>query len=222
MSLFIFKDNCLKFMGSKFFVPNAEFTTMGCYGEKADPIGKPGKLEVKDHLPVAKISSKIKVLPPILLDSASSSRGDFTSQVSGSLKVVNFSGSLGATYDGMSAQKLKLVQLFMEENDVKDAANNSPKALDNLDAYGGDARIVYCLFVIGEASWTDSFTAGSSFSASADAAGIIAIKASGGGSVSGKNTLVLSPGMPLAYGMLKLDWKDKKIKNTHVDEVGMY
>jgi hypothetical protein len=221
MSLFVFKDNYLKFMGSKYFVPNAQLMTMCSYGEKADPIGKPGKLEPKDHLPAPKFDGKVKVLPPILLDSANSSRADFTSQVSAALKVINFSGSLGATYDGLSKQTLKLVQVFMEENDVKVAANSSPKALDNLDGYGGDARIVWSLFIVAEASWSESFTAGTSFTASADAAGIVSVKAAGGGVVGSKSTLVLSPGTCLAYGLLKLDWKDGKISNTHVDEVGM-
>ncbi len=221
MSLFVFKDNYLKFMGSKYFVPNAQLMTMCSYGKKADPIGKPGKLEPKDHLPVPKIDGKIKVLPPILLDSASSSKADFTSQVSASLKVINFSGSLGATYDGLSKQTLKVVQLFMEENDVLKAINASPKARNDLDSYGGDARIVWSLFIVAEASWSDSFAAGSSFSASADAAGIVSIKAAGHGVIASKSTLVLSPGTCLAYGLLKLDWKNGEVNKTTVDEVGM-
>lgn len=220
MSLAVIKDNHITFMGTKYFVANAQTVSIGSYGEKATPVFGQNKLEVKSHIPPPKLDGKIKTLPPVSIDTTQSSKSDFTTAVSGSLKVIGFSGSESAVYDNLASSHLKLVQLFVEEIPMKDAANKSPKVLDNLESFGGDARIAHQLFVIMEAAFASSFTGATSYDVSADALGIVSIKANGGTSVSGKDEITLSAGTGLAYLLLKLDWnKDKtKIEDTSVDE----
>jgi hypothetical protein len=220
MSLAVIKDNHLTFMGTKYFVANAQTVSIGSYGEKATPVFGQNKLEVKSHIPPPKLDGKITTLPPIGIDTTQSSKGDFTTAVSGSLKVIGFSGSESTVYDKLASSQLKLVQLIVEEIAMKEAANNSPKVLDNLEKFGGDARIAHQLFVIMEATFATSFTGATSYAVSADALGVVSIKASGGAAVSGKDEITLSAGTGFAYLLLKLDWnKDRtKIEDTTADE----
>jgi Gasdermin pore forming domain len=223
MSLFVFKDKYLEFFGTKYFVANAPQMTLGSYGDKADSAFTAGKLEPKDHLPAPKLDGKVKAIGPISLDAKSSNKSDFKTAVSGSIKVVGFDGSVGSTYEALVKQELAVVQLIVEENDIRDAINASPKAMANLRDYGGDARVVHSVFVVAEARWAESFSHGSKFSVGANAAGIVSVTASGGGLAAGGSKLTLDPGMVLAYGMLKLDWNKGKtaVDGTRVDEVGM-
>jgi hypothetical protein len=220
MSLAVFKDNHFTLMGTKYFVANAQTVSVGSYGQKATPVFGQNKLEVKDHIPAPKLDGKIKQVAPALLDSVSSKKSDFTSAVGATLKVFGFNGSVSTIYDELAKNHLKFVQFWMEENSIKDAANGSPKVLDDLRLYGGSARIAHQLIVIMEASWATSFTGATNYDFSADAAGIISIQASGGAAVSGKDHITLSAGTGIAYLLLKLDWANGKnsIVNTHVDE----
>lgn len=223
MSLAIIKDNHITVFGTKYFVGNAQTVSIGSYGEKATPLIGQNKLEVKDHIPVPKLDGKIRTVSPIGIDSTKSTKSDFKSAVSASLKVIGFNGSVGTVYDKLVDNQLKLVQLWVEEEDMKEAVNRSPKVLNNLRSYGADARVAHQVFVITEAKLATSFTGGTKFDVSANAAGIISIKAKGGNSVSGKDTITLSPGTCLAYLLLKLNWnKDKsQIEKTRADEWGI-
>ena len=61
MSLVVIKDNHIKFMGTKYFVANAQTISIGSCGEKATPLFGQNKLEVKTHIPVPKLDGKIKI-----------------------------------------------------------------------------------------------------------------------------------------------------------------
>jgi hypothetical protein len=219
MSLAIIKDNHITVFGTKYFTGNAQLVSIGSIGEKATPVFGQNKLEPKDHIPAPKFDGKIRVAGPITLDSSRSKKNDFTAMVSGTLKAVGFTGSVGSMYDALVENRLKLVQLFVEEEDMKDAANRSPQALDHLKDYGGDARIAHQLFVLMEATWASSFTGGTRWNVGVNA-GSLSITAGGGTTVSGKDTITLTPGMGLAYLLLNPDWNKGKtqIEKTHVDE----
>jgi hypothetical protein len=221
MSLAVIKDNHITFMGTRYFTGNGQLTHIGDYGEKATPIFGQNKLEVKAHIPAPKLDGKIKTVPPISIDTTQSSKSNFMTMVSGSLKAIGFSGSESAIYDELAKNHLKLVQLYVEAEAMKKAVNDSPQVLDNLRRYGADARIVHQYFVVVEAELAKSFTGGLNFDVSADAlGGIVSIKASGGTTVSGKDTITLSSGTGLAYLLLKPIWnKDKtKLDDTDADE----
>lgn len=223
MSLVSIKDNHIKFMGTNYFVANAQTVSIGSYGEKATPVFGQNKLEVKARIPAPKLDGKIRIAGPFDIDVAQSSRSDFIKAGGASITVIGFSGSQNDIYEELTRKRLKLVQLFVEEEAMRKAANDSPRALENLDSYGGDARIAHQLFVIMEASFATSFTSGSKSEVSANALGIITITTSGGSTVRGKDTLTLAPGTGLAYLLLKLDWNKGKtrIDKTIVDEWGI-
>jgi hypothetical protein len=214
------KSNHMTFNGTKYFTANAQFVTISSYGEKATPLFGANKLEVKDHLPAPKLDGKVITIPPVELDTANSTKADFTASFSAGFKAIGFAGTAGATYDSLATNHLKLVQLWVQENDMKAAINSSPMHRNNLVADGNDARIAHVVFVVMEASFASSFTSGTNFDVTADAAGIISINATGGAVVAGKSKVTLSAGTVYAYLLLKLDWNNDKtsVTDTDVDE----
>lgn len=220
MSLVEIKDNHVKFMGSNYFVGNAQTVSVGSYGEKAANLIGTNKLEVKARVPAPKLNGDVKAAGPFEIDASRSSKSDFDKAVSGSIKVIGVTVSQNNVYEELTKKHLKFVQLFVDEEKMKKAFNESPNALDNLRNYGGDARIAHQLFVVMEASFASSFTSGSSFEISADAAGILSITAKGGSVVSGKDKITLAPGTGLAYLLLNPNWNKGKtqIESTKVDE----
>lgn len=218
MSLVVIKDNHIKFMGTNYFVANAQTVTIGAYGEKATPIFGQNKLEVAATIPAPKLDGKVRIAGPFEIDVERSSKSDFTKAVGASFKVIGFNGSQSVVYEELTRKRLKLVQLFVLENHMKDAVNASPKVLSNLDRFGKDARIAHQVFVVMEASFATSFTSGTKTDITANAAGIVTVSVSGGTTVEGKDRLVLNPGTVLAYSLLKLDWSKGKIKDVDVDE----
>lgn len=220
MSLITVKDNHVKFFSSNYFVGNAQTVSLGSYGEKATPVFGVNKLEVKARLPAPKLDGKVRVAGPFSLDAKASSKSDFDQAVSGSIKIVGVSVSQSNLYKEMVDQHLKFVQLYVDEVPMKNAFNDSPNALDNLRDYGNDARIAHSLLVIVEASFASSFTAGSAYDISADAAGIVSITSKGSEVVKGKDKITLAPGTCMAYLLLNPDWNKGKsqIESTNVDE----
>jgi hypothetical protein len=211
------KSNHMTLNGTKYFTANAQYVTISSYGEKATPLIGANKLEVQDHLPAPKLSGKVITVPPIELDTANSTKADFTAAFSASFKAIGFTGSAGVIYDNLATNHLKLVQLWVQENDMKAAINSSLMHRNNLAGDGSDARIAHVVFVVMEAAFASSFTAGANFDVTADAAGIVSVEASGGGVVAGKSKVTLSPGTVYAYLLLKLDWNGDKTQVTDVD-----
>lgn len=220
MSLAVIKDNHIKFMGSNYFVGNAQTVSVGSYGEKAANLIGTNKLEVKARVPAPKLEDRVRVYGPVAIDAERSSKSDFNQAVSGSIKVIGITLSQNDVYEKLTQQQLKLVQLYVDEEDMKKAVNDSPRVLDNLRDYGGDARIAHSLLVVMEATFASSFTRGSSYEISADVAGIVSITAKGGAVVKGKDKITLAPGTGLGYLLLDPDWnKGKtKVESTKVDE----
>ena len=219
MSLAVFKESHLTAFGNQYFVANSQVIHIGSYGKKATPIIGQNKLEPKGHILATKLDGKIHVVPPITLDSANSKKSDFTGSVSADLKVFGFSGSVSTVYDELVKTHLKMVELYVEENAMKNAANDSPQVLDNLGGYGSDARIAHRIFVVMEADFATSFTGATSWEVTGSG-GSLSVKASGGSAVAGKDNITLSASTTIAYLLLKLDWENGKsrIKETHVDE----
>ncbi len=214
------KANHMTLNGTQYFTGNAQYVTISSYGEKATPLLGANKLEVQDHLPAPTLKNKVITVPPIELDTANSVKADFTAAFSAGFKAIGFTGSASVIYDNLATNHLKLVQLWVQENDMKAAINGAPMHRNNLAADGNDARIAHVVFVVMEASFATSFTSGTNFDVTADAAGIISINATGGAVVAGKSKVTLSAGTVYAYLLLKLDWNNDKtlVTDTDVDE----
>jgi hypothetical protein len=201
----VVKDNHLSFNGKDYFRGGSEDVYIGAYGEKKKPIFKTNYLEVQDGIPAAKL--KVKEAIEVKIDFSKTSEKDFLANIN---VAVVFKGSPKTAYQDMKSGKLKLVKLVIDNEDIKDAVNHSPKALDNLRAYGNDARIANQVFVVLDASLTKTFTSANSFSITVNQ-GMVKVSAEGGNGASGATTVTVSEGSCFAYGLVELDWdKNKK------------
>lgn len=220
MSLATVKDNHITFLGSRYFVANASTVSLGSLGEKATPIFGQNKLEVKTRVPVPRLANRVQVVPPVELDTKRSTRAEFEAAVSGTVKAVEFEGSKRDMYEALADRHLKFVQLFVMEEEMREAVNASPQARDRLADYGADGRIAHQLFVVMEARFASSFAAARSYSVSANGLGIVSVKAEGEQVVRGQDTVTLSPGTAIAYLLLKPHWNRERsrVDRTTVDE----
>jgi hypothetical protein len=220
MDYAVFKKNHIALAGNRYFVANAEVLRFGSIGEKATPLFGQNKLEPKDHVPPAKLDGRIQTVPPISINSSTTKKDDFMATVSASLAVIGLNVSGGEVYDQMANNKLKLVELFVEEEDMVKAVNDSPKVLEELASYGADARIVCRQLIAVEAKMAEKFTAGPKFKVSVDVAGVVSITAAGDGSGSDSTEIKLGANTCLGYLLLNFGWNDNKtqINNPRIDE----
>lgn len=223
MTRIAFKNRSMEFEGSGYFMDNAQTVSLGSIGTKATPFGSVGKLEVKSNVPVPKLEGKVRLLGPWEWATSVVARSGFLGAVSAGFKAIGFSGSAGAVFDAMAERRLKIVQLFIQEDDMISAVNSAPKARNSLHDYGGDGRVVHTVFVIMDAALAASVTAGTKLDLSAEAGGILSVKASGGAVVSAKSSFTVTPGTVLAYGMLNPDWssREDRFVGSRVDETGV-
>jgi hypothetical protein len=200
----VVKDNHMSFNGKAYFRGGSEDIYLGAYGEKKTPLTKTNYLEVQDGIPAPKL--KVKEAAEISIDFSKTSEKDFLANIN---VAVVFKGSPKTAYNDMKTGKLKLVKLVVDNEDMRDAANHSPKALNNLKSYGKDARIANQIFIVLDASMTKTFTSASSFSVTVNQ-GLVKVSAEGGGGASGATTVTVSEGSCFAYGLVKLDWDKGK------------
>lgn len=215
MSLVV-KDNHVSFMGTDYFTGNAQQVRVGTWGEKKTPVFGMNKIEPGGHLLASKLKGRLQMKGPFTFDSASVSKTEFDKAVSATFKVIGIEIGHSALYEELKRQHLKFVNVFVEREPMRHALNESPNALDTLARYGNDARVVHSTLVVMEASLATSVAGAANFDVSADAAGILSVKASGGTTVKGRDTLTLPPRTAFGYVLLKLDWNKKK---DHVDGV---
>lgn len=207
MALAIVKDNHLHFNGENYFRGGSEDVELGSYGEKKKPLTQTNHLEVQARIPAEKL--KIKEVAEIEIDFEKSSKGDLLANISAA---VVFKGKQNTAWEDLRSGKLKLVKFVVENEKMKDAINDSPKALERLIDYGDDARVAHQIFTVLEAEEAREFTSSKSFDISVSA-GAIKVAVDGGGSSSGTTSVTLSKGMCFAYLLGKFDWDANQKKN---------
>jgi hypothetical protein len=208
----VVKDNHLNFNGKSYFRGGSEDIYLGAYGEKKQPLTKTNYLEVQDGIPVPKL--KVREAVEVKIDFSKTSEKDFLANIN---VAGVFKGSSGTAYKDMKSGKLRLVKFTVDNEDMKTAANDSPKALNNLKSYGNDVRIASQVFIVMDAEIARTFTSASSYEVSLSA-GLIKVSVAGGGGSSGTTTVSVSAGSCFAYGLVKLDWNDNKTKITKLTD----
>jgi hypothetical protein len=224
MTYAVFAKNHITLTGNRYFVANAEALRFGSIGTRETPIFGQNKLELKDHVPPAKLAGSIQTVPPISIDTSTTKKDDFMATVSASLAVIGLNVSGGEVYEQLASNKLKLVELYIEDEDMVRAVNDSPKVLRELASYGAAARIVCRQLIAVEAKMAEKFTAGSSFNVSVDVAGVVSIKTTGGNSTTDSTVIRLGANTCLGYLLLNFSWNSNKtkIQNPRIDEQGIY
>lgn len=210
MANVVVAENHLTFGGVSYFRGHAEEIVIGSIGEKRTPITKMNYLEAKDRIPVAKIDIVRSTVTEI--DFAKTTKASFTATVAAIIKGVPVKFSGGSTFDKLRSGELKLVKFSVTAEEMKKAANASPKAIENLINWGNDARIAHQVFIVMEASLATVFDNDVKVDLSAGAAGIEA-SVGGSSSSSGVTKVRISPGTGFAYLLAKIDWDAKQKKN---------
>lgn len=203
-------ENHLTFGGVGYFRGNAEEVEIGSVGEKRTPLTKQNYLEVKDRIPVPKID--VATATVVDIDFTKTSKSAFNTAVSAIVKGVPVKFSGDATFDKMKSGELKLVKFSVSNNDMKEAANNSPQRLQDLIEWGDDARIAHQVFIVMEASLANQFNNNITVDLSGEVKGLEA-KVGGSGSASGGTAVQISKGTCFAYLLVKIDWDAKQKKN---------
>jgi hypothetical protein len=207
----VIKDNHLKFGGKSYFRAGAESVELGSYGEKKTPIAKANYLEVQGHVTRDKL--KVRTATIVDIDFKQSTEKDFKANVlAGAV-----GGSVDTAYKRLDKGELKLVKFEVELVDMKKALNDSPVVRDNLDKYGGDARVCHQIFVVLEASIATKISSSTSLSAAATN-GNLTVTAKATVKNEKDTTVTLSKGTTFAYLLAKMDW-DKKDGNKVVEKL---
>lgn len=203
----VVKNNHLKFNGKNYFRVGSEDVSLGACGEKKSPLTQGNYLEVQDRIPTLKLQVRDAV--EIDIDMTASTKNDILANID-----VNgvFQGSAGTAYSDLKTGKLKLVKLSIDNEELKQAANDSPKILDELIRYGNDARISNQVFVVLENSLAETVTHATGFTVTAES-GNLKLTVSGGNGSTTTTSFVVSPNMTFAYGLVKLDWDAHQDKN---------
>ncbi|HYG57790.1 MAG TPA: hypothetical protein VD902_06945 [Symbiobacteriaceae bacterium] len=210
MANVVVKENHLTYGGVAYFRGHAEEVQIGSIGEKRTPITKQNYLEVKDQIPVAKIDVTRATVTEI--DFTQTSKSAFAAMVNAIIKGVPVKLTGDATFDQLRSGELKLVKFSVTNNEMMEAANNSPQKLEYLKEWGNDARIAHQVFVVMEASLARKFDNNVNVTLSAGAEGLEAT-VGGSGSASGSTTVRISKGTCFAYLLCKIDWDAKQKKN---------
>jgi hypothetical protein len=207
----VIKDNHLKFNGKSYFRAGSESVELGSYGEKKTPIAKANYLEVQGH--VARPKLEVRTATIVDIDFKQSTEKDFKANVlAGAV-----GGSVDTAYKRLDKGELKLVKFEVELVDMKKALNDSPIVRDNLDKYGGDARVCHQIFVVLEASIATKISSSTSL-AVAGTTGGLTVTAKGKTKDEKDTTVTLSKGTTFAYLLAKMDW-DKKNGDKVVEKL---
>jgi hypothetical protein len=183
---------------------------IGSIGEKRTPVTKQNYLEVKDRIPAAKIHATKSTV--VEIDFTQTSKSAFSAVVTAIIEGVPVKLSGDATFDRLRSGELKLVKFSVANNDMKEAANDSPQKLQDLIEWGDDARIAHQVFIVMEAALANKFQNNATVELAAGAKGLEA-KVGGSGSASGSTTIQISAGTCFAYLLAKIEWDAKQKKN---------
>jgi hypothetical protein len=210
MANVVVAENHLTFGGVAYFRAHAEEVEIGSIGEKRQPITKQNYLEVKGRIPVPKIAVAQSTV--VGIDFTKTSKSAFNTVVSAIIQGVPVKFSGDATFDKLKSGSLKLVKFSILSNDMKEAANNSPQAIQDLIEWGDNARIATQVFIVMEAALANQFNNNVTVNLSAGVKGLEA-KVGGSGSTSGTTTVQISNGTCFAYLLAKIDWDASQKKN---------
>ena len=219
------KGDHIEVSSIKYFRAGADRVQLAAYGEKKTHPSPwaDNYLAVQDRLPAPKIEQAgIRLASIIEIDTKNTSQADVEAHLEGSVAVVKGGKTAKITFEKLKDNDLKLVHLVIQPEDLKDAFNDSPKALGRLRDYGGDARAVNDIFVVVEADLAESFTASAPFGVKAAALGL-EIEAKAGGKVKTSTEVTFSEKTTFAYLLQNPKWERGKdrIKKFSDDQWGM-
>lgn len=204
------KENHLTFGGIKYFIAKAEDVGLGSIGEKRTPISGQNYLEVKDQIPPGKF--KVAKSTVVSIDKKNTSKTAFNAGIKAFIKGIPVALKADEVFEKLSSYELKLVKFSVLNNEMKKAANNSPRKLQSLISWGKDARIAHQIFVVMDAKLANQYDNDVDVDLSAGIKGLEA-KVNGSSANSAETKVELSKGTCFAYLLAKIEWDAKQKKN---------
>lgn len=193
MAAYLLKDKSLKVNNTTYYRSNG--VNLGDVGDKKNSIFSVNRVDAQSNIPAPKM--KVKYGEAISMTSK------FASELSANF---SYNGeSAGAFKKKLTSGDLKLVRYFMENRDIENGIETSPKLVESIRSFGRDARVVSDVWVVVDAKIYEQTKGGAK----------LKCKRSGGATarLDSDSTIVLSPGTVLAYMLQKIDWKEKQKKN---------
>ena len=210
-------ENHLTYGGVCYFRGHAEEVELGSIGEKRTPLTKQNYLEVKDHLPVAKLKGVKSTI--VEIDDSSLSQSELGAKVSAIVPVsgvpVPVKLAADTAYKQLKSNDLKLVKFSLETSDVVRAINDSPAKRTLLIDWGNDARVAHQVFLVMDATTARAFDRNVSVELSVGVDGVFNATVGGGSSSSGKTTVKYAKDSTFAYLLCKVDWDANQKKNIN-------
>jgi hypothetical protein len=202
MGAYALTKNSLKVNNTRYYRSNG--VQIADVGEKKTNIFTVNHIDSQSNIPAPKV--KIKYGEAINMTS------EFANDISGE---VNFKGlSVSAFKKKLTDGELKLVRYFMENRDIENGIESSPKLIDSIQGFGRDARVVSDIWVVVEAEIYEKTRGDGKLSFKSSASGAVKLER--------ETTVVLSPDTVFAYMLKKIDWEEKLKKNwakiKHLDE----
>ncbi len=213
-----------KYRGTSYFVAGSHKCQIGSAGEKRSPLGKPKNIDVHNQINPEKIGTLNSRIIEVDLDVKNHTG-------LGALIPLTLSGvplpiDIDHVNNKLTKGDLKLAHIWVSEPQLKKAANDSPRLLDDLIDWGNDARLVNEIFVVVEASVAEKFQSNPSFNIGASLGGFIGAQIGGDGGRAGRVDITLAPDSVFAYQLADIVWdakakkKRKKIKKLNDDQFG--
>ena len=208
----------LKFNKISYFRANAESNFIGAIGEMRHPLGKSSFMEVKDQVPAPKLKKAQVAIVDI--DYASTKKDDIAADVRPSqLKFAG--GSISAMRSLVDRHQLRLMKVSVLNNDMEDAINQSPKVLDDLIAWGKDARVVLQVWVLLSGQLASQVKTGASASVDFTVNGV-SVGLDAGRQAQSSTKLEFDAPCVFAYLPGSFDWDaNAKKKRTRVVDIDM-
>jgi hypothetical protein len=207
--------NTFEYGASKYFRGNAQNVRLCSFGEKKDPIGPKGYIDVQNSVDPAIVAKRVKYNSMLEIDWSKASKADV--EAGGELKVFGLNSNTAAStgYEKVKSAKVVLAGLALDEGPLKDMLNNDAgSARKYLAEEGHDGRIVSEIIIALENDLAEHVSTSASISFAAEGSSGLKVTAKGG--KYNTQTFTISPGTTFAYKLCKVkDWnKDKTVINN--------
>jgi len=197
---------------SKYFRQNVLNIRLCSFGEKKDPIGPQGYIDVQNTVDPDAVAKRVKYNSTMEIDWNKLSAADVDAE--GQLKVfgLNSDVATGAGYEKLKSSKVQLASFAIDEGPLKTMLNQDADAARKyLANEGHDGRIVSEVIIALEQELAEHVATSTSVSFAAQGSSALKITAKGG--KYNTQTMTLTPGTTFAYKLSKVkDWnKDKTV-----------
>lgn len=215
MGSVVIKQCYFKFNADRYYRRNSEDVVIGTIGEKTKPLFGCNYVQAERELSPKKIGEIDSDVFEI--DIIKSKEINPNLNIQAIIEGVPTNITLGMAIEKIKEANLKLVKFHINNGDMLDAINSSPKRKAELKAWGKKARVVHEVFVVMEAKLAEKFNNQNNLDLTAGIDGI-KVELEGKSSSSKKTIITLSKGTCFAYSLLKLKWNKKKTKVIDLDD----